>query len=322
MKDKFGRELDYLRISLTDRCNLQCGYCMPKCGVENIPHREILTLEETAQIVNIMAGLDVKKVRLTGGEPLIRKNISGFVGMLRQIKSIEEICLTTNGILLSSMAAELKAAGLDRINISLDSTDTDIYRKITGEDKLSEVLKGIHTAYDTGFALKINCVPIKGINENDLDSIAEFAKERPIDVRYIELMPIGCGKKFMGIPSSDVLNILEKRFGRAELLTGGEHSPAVYYKFGGFAGKVGFISPISHKFCESCNRLRLTADGFLKLCLQYPAGVSLKKPLREGLSDDDLANIIVREIENKPLEHSFSTENNNSDKRGMYRIGG
>ena len=322
MKDKFGREPDYLRISLTDRCNLRCGYCMPRCGVESIPHKEILTLEETARIVRIMAGLGVKKVRLTGGEPLIRKNITGFVEMITKIRGIEEICLTTNGILLSSMAAELKAAGLDRINVSLDSTDREIYRKITGEDRLSEVLSGIEAACDAGFPLKINCVPIRELNSSGLDDVAELAKERPIDVRFIELMPIGCGKNFKGISSSEVLDILEKRFGKAVLLKGDEHSPAVYYRFDGFAGKVGFISPISHKFCKSCNRLRLTSDGFLKLCLQYPAGVSLKRPLREGASDDELAEIIVRSVETKPLEHSFTAENSGSDQREMYRIGG
>ena len=322
MTDSYDRNIDYLRVSLTDRCDLRCTYCMPKCGVDNIPHKEILTLEETARIVRIMAGLGVKKLRITGGEPLIRRNVTGFVKLVSNITGIEDICMTTNGTRLSEYASQLKAAGLHRINISLDTTHRDVFSKITGTDMLGKVLEGIDAAYDAGFPIKINCVPMKGVNDKNLDSVALLAKERPIDVRFIELMPIGCGKEHTGIRSDTVLHQLEENFGKAEPYERTDmSSPAEYYRFSGFCGNIGFISPMSHKFCRYCDRARLTSNGFLKLCLQYPDGADLKTPLRSGCSDDELSEMILAAVRKKPLQHSFS-DTDMTDDRKMVQIGG
>ncbi len=322
MTDSFGRELDYLRISLTDRCNLRCSYCMPAEGVKNIPHCEILTLEENARIARVMASLGVKKIRLTGGEPLIRKNVVRLIEMINDTDGIDEICLTTNGLLLSGNAAALRKAGLSRVNISLDTLDEAVFRRITrSEEQLDRVLDGIAAAVEENIATSINCVPMAGVNDSELDRIALFSEKAPVDVRFIELMPIGRGRTHKGISSAEVLKKLEERFGKAELLPNDGHSPAMYYCFGGFVGRTGFISPMSHKFCDSCNRLRLTSDGFLKLCLQYPQGIDLKSPLRNGCTDRELADIISEAVKMKPREHSFC-DTDMTDKRKMVQIGG
>ena len=322
MKDSFGREISYLRISLTDRCNLSCGYCMPSCGIKHISESDILTIEETARIISVMASLGVCKIRFTGGEPLLRKELMDFVHIARDTDGINEVCLTTNGVLLPQYAEELRNAGLDKINISLDTLNSETFYRITGKNSLDNVLKGIGFAIDTGFQVKLNCIPMREINNTELDRIASISKELPVDVRFIELMPIGCGKKYTGITSDEVLSILEKRLGKAELLKKTENtSAALYYQFSGFSGKTGFISPLSHKFCKDCNRARLTANGFLKLCLQYPVGTDLRTPLRKGCTDDDLAYILTEAIKNKPAEHSFS-EIEITDMRKMVQIGG
>ena len=322
MKDSFGRTIDYLRISLTDRCDLRCIYCMPAEGVENIPHREILTFEETARLVRIMAGLGVRKIRLTGGEPLIRRDICSLVAMIDAVDGIEEICLTTNGTTLSDHAVMLRDAGVDRINVSLDTVDRDVYKRITGADRLDDVMRGIDTAYGLGIPLKINCVPIRNINDSEICSIALLAKDRAIDVRFIELMPIGCGKELNGILSDEISAMLAERFGDPkDAYDMDVSSPAVYHRFEGFRGRIGYISPMSHRFCERCDRIRLTASGYLKLCLQYPAGADLKTPMRNGSSDEELADIIKSAILQKPRAHSFS-DRDATDDRKMVQIGG
>ncbi len=321
MKDKFGREIDYLRISLTDRCNLRCGYCMPRCGVESIPHSEILTFEEIARIVRIMASLGVRKIRLTGGEPLIRKGIVQAAKMISSTDGIEETVITTNGVLLYDMADELRSAGIKRVNISLDTQNRERFMQLTGSDCLDDVLRGIDKAFDAGLGVKINCVPMIGINDGELADIALLAKDRPIDVRFIELMPIGCADRFRGIPTDEVLSCLKKSFGSYDTLKADSSSPAEYYRFDGFTGRVGTISAISRKFCQSCRRLRLTSDGYLKLCLQYPDGVDLKAPIRGGCTDNELRSIILAAVDNKPYAHSFSEEGV-TDSRKMVQIGG
>ncbi|MBR4224172.1 MAG: GTP 3',8-cyclase MoaA [Oscillospiraceae bacterium] len=322
MKDSFGRTIDYLRISLTDRCDLRCIYCMPAEGVENIPHREILTFEETARLVRIMAGLGVRKIRLTGGEPLIRRDICSLVAMIDAVDGIEEICLTTNGTTLSDHSVMLRDAGVDRINVSLDTVDRDVYKRITGADRLDDVMRGIDTAYGLGIPLKINCVPIRNINDSEICSIALLAKDRAIDVRFIELMPIGCGKELNGILSDEISAMLAERFGDPkDAYDMDVSSPAVYHRFEGFRGRIGYISPMSHRFCERCDRIRLTASGYLKLCLQYPAGADLKTPMRNGSSDEELADIIKSAILQKPRAHSFS-DRDATDDRKMVQIGG
>ncbi|MBQ8979399.1 MAG: GTP 3',8-cyclase MoaA, partial [Oscillospiraceae bacterium] len=319
MKDIYGRELDYLRISVTDRCDLRCMYCMPGESVEYIPPRSILTYEEIARTVRIMAGLGVKKVRLTGGEPFVRRDILTLVQMIRQTDGIQTVGITTNGITLGDAADKLKEIGADSVNISLDSADPLTYRQITGHDCLDKVLNGIDKALSLDMHIKLNCVPVRGINEKDICGLAEFARQFPIDVRYIELMPIGCGRQLQGVPSDEVLGVLEKRYGKAVPQAGSEiSSPAVYHRFSGFRGRIGFISPMSHKFCMGCNRLRLTADGFLKLCLQYPAGADLRRHLRDGSSDEDIRELILETVKKKPLEHSF-VHDPSGDGRKMFQ---
>ena len=322
MKDAHNRVLDYLRISLTDRCNLRCSYCMPRCGVDNIPHDEILTFEEICRISRVMADLGVTKIRLTGGEPLVRKGFTDLVRALGEIPSLEEITLTTNGVLLAQNVKCLREYGVKRVNISLDTLDRQVFSRLTGSDDLDKVLDAIDTAYGCGMGIRINCVPVAGINDTELGAIAAIAKDRQIDVRFIELMPIGCGRAMRGIPSDSVLNTLEQRFGKAQECGRTDiSSPAVYYSFEGFAGNIGLISPMTHKFCQYCNRLRLTADGYLKLCLQYPAGADLKTLLRQGISDKTLADIITDTIQKKPLAHSFAQQCE-GDERKMVQIGG
>ena len=321
MRDSFGRVTDYLRISLTDRCNLRCRYCMPTCGVKDIPHREILSFEEILRILRIMAGQGLKKVRLTGGEPLLRKGVDRLIADISRIPGIEETLITTNGILLSRMCGDIKNAGVKRVNISLDTLDKEVFAGLTGTDRLDEVLKGIDTAYDSGIGIRINCVPIRGINDRELESIALIARDREIDVRFIELMPIGLGAGFEGISSGEILERLKTAFGGYKEERKESRSPAFYCSFQGFKGRIGTISPMSHKFCESCDRLRLTSDGFLKLCLQYPAGADLKTPMREGISDEGLERLILETVKKKPLAHSFE-KGELTDRRKMVQIGG
>lgn len=323
LTDSFGRTIDYLRISLTDKCNLRCRYCMPPQGINHIPHEEILTFEEIVQIVRVLAGLGLKKVRLTGGEPLVRRNIVSLIKLLSDIPCIEEICLTTNGLLFSDMASELKAARLSRVNFSLDTLKDDTFFEITGSRGVEKVMQGIHTALDLAFPVKINCVPTE-YNAGELTEIALLAKENPIDVRFIELMPIGCANGMKGLKSDFILSELEARFGKASPLTAPLHAPESLFHFANFAGNIGFISPLSHAFCSDCNRIRLTASGLLKFCLCYDDSLDVKKILRSGESvtklDDILASEIQKAIKEKPEKHIFNQQGLKSHM--MTEIGG
>ena len=331
MKDGYGREIDYLRISLTDKCNLRCRYCMPPRGVRPLRHEDILTLEEIGRVAAVMASLGVKKIRLTGGEPLVRKGVLELVKILRGLDGIQELSMTTNGILLVPLAAPLKAAGLDSVNISLDTLDSRVYAALCGEDRLSDALNGIEAAGHAGLSRKINCVPVRGFNDAGLKEIAALARDTALDVRFIELMPLGEGSLFRGIASDELLSEFSRAFGKPQRLSGDiSRGPAVYYRFPGFSGRVGFISPLSHKFCQSCNRVRLTAEGYLKLCLQYADGISLREPLRNGITDEALRELILSAVKRKPAAHSFSdmAERENSsagcakEQRKMVQIGG
>lgn len=325
MKDGIGRTIDYLRISVTDKCNLRCRYCMPSCGVALIPHEELLTLEEIYRVVCIMADLGVKKIRFTGGEPLVRKNLIKLMKDIHELSGMEEIAMTTNGVLFAEMAEELKKAGLTSVNISLDTLDSGRFWKITGTDAHAKVLDAIKKAQSLNIRTKINCVPCRELNEEDIENMAALAQHENVDVRYIELMPIGCGKDFHGIPSDEILHRLEAVYGKGTPSHEKRgNGPANYYDFEGFEGKIGFISPMSHQFCGECNRIRLTAEGRLKLCLHYDRGIELKPLLRSGASDEEIRNEIRKAISNKPKAHDFmhADELNNSDKRKMVQIGG
>ena len=284
MLDKLNRKIDYLRISVIDRCNLRCVYCMPEEGIESIPHDEILTYDEILRICEIVSELGIRKIKITGGEPLVRKDIVNLIRDIKNIDKIEQVTLTTNGILLHEMLDDLYDAGIDAINISLDTLNKDNFKKITRRDGLEKVLMSIDKAYDLGIRVKINCLAIRDFNLREIVEIASFAKDREIDVRFIELMPIGFGKKYNQIDNDEILSILESRFGTFEIVTEKRgNGPAKYYRNQNMKGCIGFISAISHEFCESCNRIRLTSSGFLKLCLHYNKGIDLKEQNREAI---------------------------------------
>ena len=325
MLDKLNRKIDYLRISVIDRCNLRCVYCMPEEGIESIPHDEILTYDEILRICEIVSELGIRKIKITGGEPLVRKDIVNLIRDIKIIDKIEQVTLTTNGILLHEMLDDLYDAGIDAINISLDTLNKDNFKKITRRDGLEKVLMSIDKAYDLGIRVKINCLAIRDFNLRELVEIASFAKDREIDVRFIELMPIGFGKKYTQIDNDEILSILESRFGTFEIVTEKRgNGPAKYYRNQNMKGCIGFISAISHEFCESCNRIRLTSSGFLKLCLHYNKGIDLKEPIRNGISDEDLKKLIHDTIWNKPISHKFghASEEQDIELKNMVQIGG
>lgn len=338
MQDGLGREIDYLRISVTDKCNLRCRYCMPPHGITPLAHEEILTLEEIFRLVGIMEQLGIRKVRLTGGEPMVRKNLPWLVEQIHGLPGIREIAMTTNGTLFAPQAKVYREAGLTAVNISLDTLDPERFRCITGCDRadraagVDSVLRAIDAALEQQLRVKINCVPCVEMNGDDIEGIAMLAEDRPVDVRFIELMPIGCGKNYTGISSEEILRRLEQHFGKAitisekvNMATG----PAEYYQFPGFSGRIGFISPISHKFCRECNRVRLTCEGRLKLCLHYDRGLELKPLLRSGASDEEIGRRIINALKEKPSEHHFRERaagggltDGAEEQRKMVQIGG
>ena len=324
MIDGYGRTIDYIRIYVTDRCNLRCTYCMPEKGTLSVPHEEILSYEEIIDLAGIFASLGIHKIRLTGGEPLVRKNLSFLVRKLKQVSGIHQVTLTTNGIFLYDQMDELAAAGIDGINISIDTLNPQLFERITRRNGLEDVLKGFHKALEyPQITLKINCVPM-GIEDQNITDMAMLAKKYPVHVRFIEMMPIGLGKQYEGQSEEAVLRELKLRFGEcqnSENVPG--NGPGHYYQFEGFCGKIGFISAVSHKFCDSCNRVRLTSGGFLKPCLQYETGTDLKKLLRQNESEACIRAAIEDTIRKKPNGHQFGKkQDGNSENRMMWQIGG
>ena len=316
MKDGHGRDINYLRVSVTDKCNLRCGYCMPGEGIRHLLHEDMLSFEEIQRIVCIMTELGIKKVRLTGGEPLIRRGVTELVKMLSC-----DVYMTTNGCELAHLAKPLKEAGLCGINISLDTLDRDTFRRLTGRDEFERVLDGIEAAVAVGLDVKLNCVPLKGINDPEIEDLCRFAAQKGLDLRFIELMPIGCADGYRGVSTDELIRRLERDAGKMEPDASDSPGPAVYYRIGNRSSRIGFISPMSSKFCSSCNRVRLTAEGFLKLCLQYPDGLDLRRLLRSGSDDEAIRQAIEEAIRLKPRGHSFGNDQR-SDKRKMVQIGG
>lgn len=324
MIDGNGRTIDYLRISIIDRCNLRCVYCMPEDGVDEVSHTEILSYEEIIQLVKVFASLGFRKIKLTGGEPLVRKNVDYLVKEIKKIPGIEQVTLTTNGILLAETMDALAKAGISGINLSLDTLSSEIFEKITRRDSFARVMQGFHSALNyPEISLKVNCVPM-GMEGQDILQVAELAREYPVHVRYIEMMPIGLGKQFTFCSEERILQGLKERYGDyvpyEERLGNG---PGHYYTFPSFQGKIGFVSAISHKFCESCNRVRLTSQGYLKSCLQYDIGTDLKKLLREGASEEALRDAIQEAILRKPIGHQFGSQpKDHAEEHMMAQIGG
>lgn len=328
MKDDFGRIIDYLRISLTDRCNFRCRYCMPSEGVDMLNHNDILTFEELIRLTEISVGLGVSKVRLTGGEPLVRKGITSFIRRLSSIEGIDNISMTTNGSLLEDLADELKNSGLNRLNISLDTVDREKFHRITRTDGLDKVLKGISAAKKAGFyPIKLNTVAVRGINDDEILDLAEYAAREGLILRFIEQMPFTADDQTTFMPAAEVLKILNRRYGSARelvdenrLISAGS-GPAALYRFNNEGLTVGFITPVSNHFCSSCNRLRITADGKLKPCLLSEEEIDLKSILRNGSSDSVIRKILMDTICGKPEKHNLD-ENGITGKRGMSKIGG
>lgn len=329
MQDQYARKIEYVRISLTDRCNLRCRYCMPEDGIVKMQRADMLTFAEILRVVRALAALGVKKVRLTGGEPLVRRNLTELIYALRQIPGIEQVVLTTNGVLLPRMAGDLLRAGLTGLNISLDTLRAGTFAELTRRPLFAQVQAGLEKVLAMGWKqVKFNCVPIYAVNDDEIPALAALAKDYPVQVRFIELMPIGCAHAagYRGVPMTEVRARLEKVYGRMcpvrkkiDPLQG----PAEYYQLAGFAGWVGFIDALEHPFCAACNRVRLTADGFLKLCLNQKNGLNLRELLRNGISDDNLKRALQQAVYRKPAEHLFrDSKNTAKDSRAMYQVGG
>ena len=315
MKDWYGRTIKYLRLSVTDLCNCRCVYCMGENGVPRLPHSAILSFEEIEEIVRAAVSLGVTKVRLTGGEPLVRRGIDELVRRLRGIEGVEELAMTTNGARLAEYAARLKSAGLDRLNVSLDTLDPEKFRRITRIGELRDTLDGLDAARRAGFErIKLNTVLMGGVNDDEIAEIAALAKDGAFDVRFIELMPIGeCTdwdrRRFL--PAERVLEYLPK----------GERVPsdgvAELWRPADFRGTVGLIRPLSHRFCADCDRIRVTADGCLKPCLHSAREI----PLR-GKHGEALVRTIAEGMQTKPREHHMADGHASESRRGMNRIGG
>ena len=320
MKDSLGRTINYLRVSVTDRCNLRCRYCIPEEGVEWLPHEDILSYEDILRLAAIFARLGVEKVRLTGGEPLARKGLATLVAGLRAIDGIREIAVTTNGTLLEEQLPGLLAAGLTGVNISLDTLNEWTFRQITRREGVRRTVKAIDTCLAAGLPVKVNCVPIAP--EEELVELAGLAKGRSLAVRFIELMPIGLGKDLCGRSEDELRALLERAYGPLVPFEGRLGSgPSRYVSPPGFQGQIGFISSLSHQFCHRCNRVRLTANGFLKTCLQYDKGVWLR-PLLSG-SDETLEAAILTAVRDKPAAHQFAKgQVAGGERHIMSQIGG
>lgn len=334
MKDSHGRTIDYLRISLTDRCNLRCIYCMPEEGVHALAHGDILTLEEIERLVRIAADMGITRVRLTGGEPLVRRGVTGLIRALKAVPGIESVALTTNGILLPRMADQLAEAGLSRVNISLDTLDPEQYRAITRCGSFDDAMAGIDSALAAGFSpVKVNAVVVRSLNQ-DVLSFARMSIDRPLHVRFIEYMPVGesagscgCGwGKDDVIPSDELRAMIDEQAeaaGIGRLKPAAKHTPAGwgparYFEFENAKGTVGFISPLSRHFCSECNRLRLTADGKIRPCLFSDEEFDVRAALRSGASDDAVRAVLYGALGAKPDEHHDKV----GTERGMSQIGG
>lgn len=317
--DSYNRRINYLRISLTDRCNLRCFYCFPVKNFRFKKREEILTNEEILRLIKIVIDLGIEKVRLTGGEPLLRKGIINLIENISEIKEIKDFSLTTNGIFLKKFAKQLKDAGSKRINISLDSLIAEKYYKITGCGNLEDTIYGIETAKEVGFSpIKINVVVLKGINDNELTSFIDFAKKNSLIIRFIEFMPVGNYKiwnKFF-ISEKEILKILGDKINKNSLVRKGE--VAKYYSLKEDGGEIGIISSVSNRFCSRCNKFRITADGFIKPCLLNNSEIEIKKFLRDGTKDKEIKEIFLKSASLKLNSYSCQEES----KRLMFQIGG
>ncbi len=325
--DSFGRIHDNLRISVTDRCNIRCFYCMPETDVHFVDRREILDFEEIERFARIAAGLGITKLRVTGGEPLVRRDLPVLIRRLAAIPGIRDLALTTNGVLLEELAAPLYEAGLRRINVHLDTLDRERFREITRRDDLDKVLRGIETAKRLGFGpIKLNSVAVKNLVEPDIVPLARYARENDFEVRYIEFMPLDAHQlwdRSKVLFADDMLRMLTRDIGPLEVIPDRDpRAPALEYRFADGIGRVGFIASVSRPFCLNCNRIRLTADGKLRYCLFAIEEADVKKLMRTGASDEQIAALIRDNVAEKWEGHEINSARFVAPPRPMYSIGG
>ena len=324
--DGWGREIKSLRVSVTDKCNFRCRYCMPAEGLEWLPRDEILGFEEIARIVGVLAAMGVDEIRLTGGEPLVRRELPVLVRMLAQIRGVDDLSLTTNGVLLDRLAGPLVQAGLRRINVSLDSLSHVRFAEITRRDALDKVLRGLEEAerHPELRPIKVNCVAIKGFTEAEVPALAELARRKPYVVRFIEFMPLDADQAWSGddVLSGGEIRALIEEYWPLEEIPAKPSSTARRFRFADGAGEIGFVNPVSEPFCSSCDRLRLTAEGQLRTCLFSRREWDLKTPLRAGASDAELAELVRFAVRHKELKHRINDPGFTRASRSMSQIGG
>ncbi len=325
MHDQFGREISYVRISVTDRCNMRCVYCIPP-GMEWIEREGILNFEEITRIARVLARMGARRLRLTGGEPTVRRDLTSLVGMLARVPGIEEVSLSTNGLLLSSLAGPLSEAGLDRVNVSLDSLDPERFREITRGGELARVLEGIEAAERAGLhPIKINAVILKGRNDDEIQDFAAMTRRRPWHVRFIEVMPLAGNEDDAALrymPTHEIREVLERDGALEPVRDLAGNGPAVTFRYAGAAGSVGFISPMDHNFCERCNRVRLTASGRLRLCLFGDGEIDLAGPMRAGADDETIATLVWGGLATKPQRHWLEPGATASGLIALSQVGG
>ncbi len=324
--DGFGREIASLRVSVTDKCNFRCTYCMPAEGLQWLAKSEILTFEEIHRLVALFARMGVSDIRLTGGEPLVRRDLPELVRMLAATPGVDDLSLTTNGVLLDRLAGPLVAAGLRRVNVSLDSLSHVRFAEITRRDALDAVLRGLEEAerYPELRPIKVNCVAVKGFTEPEVQALAELARKKPYVVRFIEFMPLDADEAWDAdkvLTGAEIRAIVEERWPLVEVPAKAS-STARRFRFADGAGELGFVSPVSEPFCSSCDRIRLTAEGQLRTCLFSRREWDLKTPLREGASDEELAALLRWALEHKELKHRINERGFTRASRSMSQIGG
>jgi len=319
MRDSHGRKINYLRVSVTDRCNLRCIYCMPEEGVKSLRHEDILRFEDTLKIVKAATTLGINKIRYTGGEPLVMKDIDKLIYETSKLPGIDDIAITTNGILLSDMAVDLKKAGLKRVNISLDTLNGDKFRSVTRIGNLDKVMEGIYKCLSLELTpVKINTVLMRGINDTEFVDFLNLTRELPVEIRFIELMPIGEGIKMYEKSKLSFMELLVQHPELTQIETE-KSSTAQLYRLPGAKGKIGFISPVSCKFCEDCNKIRLTSTGTIKQCLHSAEEIDLRKYLN---NEEMLTAALKSAIFNKPLEHHLEEGSVSRSIKVMSQIGG
>jgi GTP 3',8-cyclase len=326
LRDGWGREIRSLRVSVTDKCNFRCRYCMPAEGLDWLQRDELLTFEEIERLVRVLALLGVDEVRLTGGEPLVRRELPVLVRMLGCVPGVRDLSLTTNGVLLDRFAGPLVEAGLRRLNVSLDSLSHVRFAEVTRRDALDRVLAGLEEAerHSALRPIKINCVAIRGFTEDEVPALAELARRKPYVVRFIEFMPLDADEAWKGddvLTGGEIRALIEQRWPLEEL-PAKPSSTARRFRFADGAGEVGFVNPISEPFCSACDRIRLTADGQLRTCLFSRREWDLKTPLRDGASDDELVSLLRFAVRHKELKHHVNEPGFIRASRSMSRIGG